>query len=615
MFANNDETAPIPEPKIQPNETIPEPVSDSNASMPRAARNKWADLPRREQSTRVHNLPSRYLEGSTEQEINAAIHEKNQHHAFIAYNEDPHTYAKAMASPYSKEWEKALRDEVKQLEDTGTIMWMNRKDVPEDKSLVGARIVWKTKHDGDGAIAKHKARIVAQGFSQIPGQDYNETYASTAHFTTFRSLLSLAAHEDWEIHQFDVNGAYLKGELEEEIYMEIPFGVDLDGREGMVWKLLKHFYWLKQSVSQYKKKRDKTIDKFGFTRSNADDSIYCLVEDGKTSLLVLAYVDDTIPAGPRLDRIIKFKKDFNARLEITDQGEIHYILGIRVTRNRQARTITLDQTAYFNTILNRFGMQDCNPVHTPLNTKDRLSSSQSPTTESEHYELAGMFKGLNYLEGVGSLLYACQTRPDLAHATGVLAQFGANPGRSHYEALNRVLRYLKATLKFGLTLGGSKNEVDLVGWSDADWAQDTDTRRSVGAFVFDVAGGYVSWSLKKQPTVALSTAEAKYMAASNATKEAIWLRTLLSDMGFPPTQATTIHADNQACIALAHNPVNHSRAKHIDIRHHFIRERVANKEINLQHCSTKDMLADILTKQLPRDAFEKFRAALGVGEY
>ena len=132
---------------------------------------------------------------------------------------------------------------------------------------------------------------------------------------------------------------------------------------------------------------------------------------------------------------------------------------------------------------------------------------------------------------------------------------------------------------------------------------------------FDVAGGYVSWSSKKQPTIALSTAEAEYMAASNAIKEAIWLRTLLRDIGFPPTQATTIHADNQACITLARNPVAHSRAKHIDVQHHFIRERIANKEVDLRYCSTKDMLADIFTKQLPCDAFEKFRAALGVGEY
>jgi hypothetical protein len=194
-------------------------------------------------------------------------------------------------------------------------------------------------------------------------------------------------------------------------------------------------------------------------------------------------------------------------------------------------------------------------------------------------------------------------------------QFGSNPRKPHYEVLKRVLRYLKGTAHFGLTFGGSDNKTNLIGWSDVDWAQDMDTRRSIGAFVFNIAGGYVSWSSKKQPTVALSTAEAEYMAASNATKEAIWLQTLLKDLGFPPITATTIHVDNQACIALARNPVAHSHAKHIDICHHFICEHVTNNKIDLKYCSTKDMLADIFTKQLSRDAFEKFRAALRVGEY
>jgi len=195
-----------------------------------------------------------------------------------------------------------------------------------------------------------------------------------------------------------------------------------------------------------------------------------------------------------------------------------------------------------------------------------------------------------------------------------LAQFSGNPGKAHFEAIKRVLRYLKGTASFGLVFGGSGNDLDLVGWTDSDWAQDPDSRRSVGGFVFDVAGGSVSWSSKKQPTVALSTVEAEYIAASNATKEPIWLRTLLGDLGFTQGQATTIHADNQGCIALSRNPVAHSRAKHIDIRHHFIRERVASSEIDLKFCPTREMVGDIFTKALPREAFERCRVALGVGD-
>jgi hypothetical protein len=163
-------------------------------------------------------------------------------------------------------------------------------------------------------------------------------------------------------------------------------------------------------------------------------------------------------------------------------------------------------------------------------------------------------------------------------------------------------------------LGSKDTGTDLIGWTDSDWAQDPDSRRSVSGYVFNVAGGAVSWASKWQPTVALFTTEAEYMVASNTTKEAIWLRVLLEDLGFPQVSATTLHADNLGCIALTNGTITHSCAKHIDILHHFIRERVANSEIDLQYVSTKGMLADILTKQLPREAFERYRKALGVGE-
>ncbi|KAJ3474036.1 hypothetical protein NLI96_g12685 [Meripilus lineatus] len=261
-------------------------------------------------------------------------------------------------------------------------------------------------------------------------------------------------------------------------------------------------------------------------------------------------------------------------------------------------------------------MQDCQPVSTPLVAKSTLTAAQSPSTPTKIEEYKVYANGLNYLEIVGAILYVTQTRPDIQYAIGVLAQFGSNPGKPHLEALKRVMRYLKGTAHFKLRLGGNDtSNTDLVGWTDSDWAQDLDTRRSVSSFTFEIAGGHISWSSKKQPTVAHSTVEAEYMAASHATREAIWLRTLLEDLGYPQVNASVIHADNQGCIALSRNPVAHSRAKHIDIRHHFIRERIANSEIDLQYCTTHDMIADIFTKPLARDAFTKFRAALGVGEF
>ena len=170
-------------------------------------------------------------------------------------------------------------------------------------------------------------------------------------------------------------------------------------------------------------------------------------------------------------------------------------------------------------------------------------------------------------------------------------------------------------MHFSLTLGGKNDSINLISWTDSDWAQDPDSWCSISSYVFDIAGSSVSWASKKQPTVALSTVEAKYMAALNATKKAIWLHVLLENLGFTQVKATMIHGDNKGCIALLHGTVSHTCAKHIDIWHHFIRERIKNSEIDLIYCSTKDMIADMFTKQLLCKAFEKFCKALGVGEY
>jgi hypothetical protein len=234
---------------------------------------------------------------------------------------------------------------------------------------------------------------------------------------------------------------------------------------------------------------------------------------------------------------------------------------------RSLATEELNQTGYICNVLARFGMSECKLASTPLAVGAQLTHSQSPTTPEDYAAYTQSSNGIVYLEGIGSVLYITQTHPDIQHLVGILAQFGANPGKAHIEAFKRLLCYLKGTAEFVLTLGSKDTGTDLIGWTNSDWAQDPDSRWSVGSYVFDVAGGSVSWASKRQPIVTLT----------NGT-------------------------------------VTHSRAKHIDICHHFIHERVANSEIDLQYVSTKEMLADILTKQLLREAPERYRKALGVGE-
>ncbi|KAJ3476999.1 hypothetical protein NLI96_g10770 [Meripilus lineatus] len=623
----DSESPPIPvAPATSPDALSSDPI-DTPAPRKRAAPGaKWEYLRgTREPSTRNRKDPTStptvtQSDDDSESAVESILStsQSRAYIAFVAFYGEPSTFRQAQLSPHSKKWMEALQKEYNQLKATGTFEWVS--ELPKGRKAIGSRVVYREKHDGEGKIDKFKVRIVAKGFSQVPGRDFNPLFVSSSVFrtTTLRTLLSLVAHEDWEIHQVDVVGAYLQGDLDEEIYMEVPEGVEEEGKtEGTWWwKLLKALYGLKQAGRQWKKKLDEVMKEFGFTKAVADECLYVLRnKEGTITLLVLVYVDDMTIASKSRTIILNFKQDLQKHFDITDLGELHYILGIRVTRDRAARVVYLDQTAYIHTILARFGMQGCSPVLTPLVAKSQLSTSQSPSSPDEIEEYKTYANGLNYLEMVGAILYVTQTRPDIQYAVGTLAQFGSNPGKPHLEALKRVLRYLKGTAHFKLRLGGKDNTTDLVGWTDSDWAQDLDTRRSISGFTFEVAGGHVSWSSKKQPTVAHSTVEAEYMAASHATREAIWLRTLLQELGYPQVNASIIHADNQGSIALSRNPVAHSRAKHIDIRHHFIRERVANSEIDLKYCTTQQMIADVFTKPLPRETFERFRAALGVGEF
>ena len=273
---------------------------------------------------------------------------------------------------------------------------------------------------------------------------------------------------------------------------------------------------------------------------------------------------------------------------------MHWCIGFQNTRDRAARTITIHQERYINTVLERFGMQDSNPVATPLDPSAKLVPLPDGEASAD----------VPYATAIGSLMYAAVgTRPDIAFAVQALSQFNARPSNAHWTAVKHVMRYLKGTRHLGLQFGATT--LDLVGYSDADWAQSLVDRRSTSGYVFKLAGGPVSWSSKKQPTVALSTMEAEYIALAHAAKEAIWLRALLTELGHAPNGATPLFSDNQAAIAFAHDNQFHARAKHIDIRHHFVRERIEADDISVTYCASEDNCADMLTKALARPTHDK----------
>ena len=530
----------------------------------------------------------------------------NSDHANVALVHDPITLGEALESRDASKWEAAMEEEYHSLHANRT--W-ELTTLPPSRKAVGCKWVFKTKRDATGEIVRHKARLVARGFSQVQGVDFNETFAPVAKFTTIRCIVALGASLDLEMHQMDVKTAFLNGDLEEDIYMEQPKGFVQRGHEHLVCKLTKSLYGLKQASRAWYQKIDASLLGFGFERSVADHSLY-FAQVGAHVMLVLVYVDDLIILSSNVETMGALKAKLEAEYEMTDLGELHYCLGVEFARDGRAKSITMSQAKYVEEVLKRFGMEDCKPIATPLDTKVKLEKLSMEEYDADASRMASV----PYKSAVGSLMYAMvATRADLAFAISTVSQHMARPGWSHWMAVKRIMRYLKGTSHMRLQLGGG--HIRLMGYCDADWAGDANDRKSTTGYAFSLGEGMVSWSSKKQPTVALSTTEAEYMAASHCTREAIWLRQLLEDVGCKDVEGTLIWCDNQGAIALAKNPVHHARTKHIEVQHHFVREKVDNATITLEYCPTEDMLADVMTKALARDRHERLTRAIGIGDF
>src|SRR5205814_4744190 len=292
--------------------------------------------------------------------------------------------------------------------------------------------------------------------------------------------------------------------------------------------------------------------------------------------------------------------------DMKDLGFAKKFLGMEIEYSDDG-SIKIHHEQYIQQLLLRHGMQDCAPIHTPMDTSVKLCKTTDDDALADQREYASIVGGLMFA--------ACVTRPDITCAVGQLSQFLNNPSSKHMAAAKRVLRYLKGTTTFGITY--CPPPMRLTGYSDANWAGDIDNRRSTTGYVVMINNGAVAWRSQLQPTVALATMEAEYMALTEATKELIWIRNLLMELGYINNKTDTksptdLYSDNQSAIALAKNPVSHARAKHIDIRHHFIREAIQDKIIWVQYIPTAEMTADSLTKALSREKHQKCAARMGM---
>ena len=457
------------------------------------------------------------------------------------------------------------------------------------------------KRKVDGSIEKYKAQLVAKGFKQKQGIDYTETSSPVVKYVTLRMIIAIAKHFGWTLDQLDVVTAFLYGVMKEQVFCVIPEGVELDSAFDCL-ELVKAIYGLKQASRVWNETFDEFVCSIGFQVSGFDPCLYIkIVED--QCVLVLVYVDDVLVTGSSLELIARTKADLKTRFEMTDSGKCAFVLGIELLDGADG-SVKMCQRRYVDDILKRFGMEDCKAVASPVDMSSRLVSSDAATKVDAPFR-----------EAVGALMHlTTATRPDIAYAVGYVSRFMENPQEDHWIAVKRILRYLQGTKTHGINYKPS-DKIDFRGYSDVDWAGDLTDRKSTSGYVFMLLGAPVSWGSKKQPSVSLSTSEAEYIALSLAIQEGKWIHRLLCEIMTAANEdgpELVIREDNQSCIKMTKNPVNHGRAKHIDIKYHHIRDEVKRGEVKLEYCETTVMLADIMTKGLHGPRHKDLTTALGI---
>ncbi|KAI3500548.1 hypothetical protein L1887_36372 [Cichorium endivia] len=492
-------------------------------------------------------------------------------------------------------WLMAMEEEMSALRSNNTWDLVPR---PANSNVVGSKWIFRTKFNSDGTIDRYKARLVAQGFTQVPGLDYSLTFSPVVKSSTVRIVLSIAVMQKWPLHQLDVKNAFLNGCLTDKVFMEQPPGFIDDQFPLHVCRLNKALYGLKQAPRAWFQRLSAFLVTLGFYCSRADPSLF-VFKRGSTILYLLVYVDDIILTGNNSALIRTFITRLNTEFAIKDLGKLSYFLGLEATYTDDGLFLT--QAKYAHDILTRAGLLESKPTSTPLSPSDQL------LTIGDQFSDPTLYRSL-----VGALQYLTITRPDLSYAVNQVSQFLQSPTVDHFQAVKRILRYVKGTLSFGLHFRRPQSS-SILGYSDADWARCIETRRSTYGYSIFLGGNLVSWSAKKQPTVSRSSCESEYHAMANTASEIVWVTHLLRELHALPSNVPTLLCDNKSALFLSQNPISHKRAKHIDIDYHFVRELVSSGKLQTKYIPTHLQLADIFTKSLPRPLFEQFRAKLRVG--
>ena len=436
---------------------------------------------------------------------------------------------------------------------------------------------------------------MAKGFHQQQGLDYQETFSPVIKSTTIRIVLGLAVNNNWPVRQIDVNTAFLQGHLNDEVFMMQPPGFTDSNRPSRVSQAI---YGLKQAPRAWYSELRSFLLQYGFLNSLSDSSLFILRHHGKF-VYVLVYVDDILVTGSDAILVQNVIAALANRFSIKDMGQLSYFLGIETIRTPQG--MHLMQRKYITDLLVKTNMLNCKPVATPLPSHPKLKLESGSRLSDPH----------EYRQVVGSLQYLSLTRPDISYAVNRLSQFMHQPTSDHWMAVKRVLRYLSGTLTHGIFLRKQSTPI-LHAYSDAEWAGDSDDYVSTNGYIIFLGSQPISWTSKKQKSVARSSTEAEYRVVANTASELRWVCSLLTELGVHVPATPTVYCDNIGATYLCGNPVFHTRMKYLAINYHFVRGQIHNGVLRVAHVSTKDHLADGLTKPLAGAPFQNIRNKIGV---
>ncbi|GJS25825.1 putative ribonuclease H-like domain-containing protein [Tanacetum coccineum] len=468
---------------------------------------------------------------------------------------------------------------------------------PDSAMIIALKWIYKVKLDEYGDVLKNKARLIAKGFHQEEGLDFEESFAPVARLEAIRIIIANVASKNMTVYQMDVKTAFLNGELKEEVYVYQPEGFVDPERPHHVYRLKKALYGLKQAPRAWYDTLSKFLLAQGFSKGVVDPTLF-IQKTGKHTLHVQIYVDDIIFASTDPKDCDRFSNEMSSKFQMSMMGQISFFLGLQISQN--PRGIFINQSKYANEILKKFDLHKSDPVDTPMVERTKLDEDLSGTPVDQ----------TKYRSMIGSLMYLTASRPDLVFAVCMCARYQSRPTKKHLEAVKRVFRYLQGTINMGLWYP-KDTAMALTAYADADHAGCQDTRRSTSGSAQFLGDKLVSWSSKKQTSTSISSTEAEYIAMSGCCAQILWMRSQLSDYGFAYNRIP-LYCDNKSAIALCCNNVQHSRSKHIDIRHHFIREQVEKGVVELYFVRTEYQLADIFTKALPRERFEFILPRLGM---